>query len=80
MGEEQQQAEWSPHLGSLVLLAPRRPGSLCAGDSLWRALSIRGSLVATATRDPPVRPGRGGSSEGVSAAAGAGRSRRLGGA
>lgn len=29
VGEEQQQAEWRPHLGSLVLLAPRRPGSPC---------------------------------------------------
>lgn len=57
---------------------PGAPGSptarqpLC-GDSLWHALSIRGSPVAAATRDPPVRPGRGGSSEGVSAAARPGR-------
>lgn len=53
--------------------SPDGPAASVWGDSLWRALSIRGSLVATATRDPPVRPGRGGSSEGVSAAARPGR-------
>lgn len=52
--------------------APTARQPLC-GDGLWHALRIRGLLVAAATGDPAVRPGRGGSSEGFSVAARLGR-------
>lgn len=75
VGEKQQQAEWRPHLGSLMLLAPGRPDGPAA--------AVRGLFVARVAhprvagccghRGPAVRPGRGGSSEGVSLAARPGR-------
>lgn len=92
VGDKQQEAEWRPHLGSLVqagvrgaLEAPTTQRLPCGGGAAGlrgRSRRIRGRGVSPAARDPPSAQGPASrSSEGVGRARTrrAGRSWRFGG-